>query len=725
LSAPDPRPRRHGLLDRSSLATKPLDGGGVRSVQALAARVEGHACRITTWRPELEDGARPPSPSLVLAREPSYEPLEAAPRGEPAARFESDGQTVRAQVTFTPGTSVYGAGEVAGGLLRNGRAVKLWNTDAWRYGEERPALYQSHPYVVAVRPDGSAVGLLADSVRRGMIAVALDGVEFQLEAEPFDLHVISGAGPLEVGEALAALIGRIALPPLWALGYHQCRWSYMSADEVLRVAWELRKRRIPCDAIWLDIDSMDRLRPFTWNAQRFPDPKGLIEELHAMSLRAVTILDPGLAVDPGYEPCASGLAGDHFVHDARGRPARGRVWPGICHFPDFTREATRSWWAGMVRRYVEAGMDGLWIDMNEPSVFRTPTKTLAEDCVHRGLGGGTHGRFHNLYGQLMAEATHEGLRTARPEERPFILTRSNHLSGSRFAATWTGDNQASWDDLRWSIPMTLSLSICGQPFAGPDIGGFDGDPTPELFARWFELAAYLPFARGHGEKTSCRKEPWSFGPETEACVRAALERRMRLLPYLYTLFRDAEQRGHPIVRPLFYADPRDAELREVDDAFLLGPDLLVAPVVEPGARTRRVLLPRAAGGWYAFHGGQARIDERAVEAEAPLGTTPVFARAGAILPLAPPLQHTAELATAPLELHVFLGDAGRARGKLYEDSGAGLDYQRGVFRLTRFEARLEDGEVVLDEEHEGSFEPPARPRSVVVHGGTLSASPRR
>jgi alpha-glucosidase len=321
----------------------------------------------------------------------------------------------------------------------------------------------------------------------------------------------------------------------------------------------------------------------------------------------------------------------------------------------------------------------------------------------------------------MVEATRLGLSRAHPERRPFVLTRSNHLCGARLAATWTGDNQSRWEDLGWAIPMVLNLGLSGQPFAGPDAGGFYGDPSPELFARWFELAALLPFFRGHSEKSSCRKEPWAFGARIEACTRAAIERRMRLLPYLYTVFREAHEDGSPVARPLFLADPADPELRDVDDSFLLGADLLVAPMLAAGLERRDVLLPR--GGWYAFPGGGLRIGERIARAAAPLGVLPLFARAGAVLPVydeSP--QHTGQ--GAPLALHVFLDAEARALGRLFQDPGDGAEDAPPAWRDVRYEARVERGRFRLAERCAGTWTAGERVQRVVVHGFPAGAGAR-
>ena len=430
------------------------------------------------------------------------------------------------------------------------------------------------------------------------------------------------------------------------------------------------------------------------NRERFPDPASLTQELRQAGFHSVAILDPGVVADASDATCASGLAGEHFVRSAQGELVRGRVWPGLCYFPDFARAATRSWWSELVRAFATAaGIDGLWNDMNEPALFRTPTRTLPTTAVHDG-GRTSHAHFHNLYGQRMAEATRAGLQAARPTQRPFVLTRAGHLATARFAATWTGDNQSRFEDLAWSIPMVLGLGLSGQPFAGPDVGGFSGDPDEELFVRWFELGALLPFCRGHAEQGTCRKEPWSFGKRALEQVRAALERRMRLLPTLYSLFHEAHRAGLPIVRPLFFLDPSDPQLRTIDDAFLLGDQLLVAPVVQRASVSREVRLP--AGGWYAFDPldeWQASVAPRFYQGAtssslpAPPGSTPILARAGSIVVTSEARLHTG-LPANSRRLHVHLDRAGNAAGQLYEDAGHATDQRscqtaRWTFEATR------------------------------------------
>jgi alpha-glucosidase len=534
--------------------------------------------------------------------------------------------------------------------------------------------------VLGVRADGSAFGLLFDTTYRSHVDLAGD-ILFITDGPWFPVIAIDRPSPQEVLRALADLTGTMPLPPLWALGYHQCRYSYAPDERVREIALAFREKKIPCDVLWLDIDYMDRHRSFTFDPAGFPDPVGLNEDLHGRGFHTVWILDPGIRSEEGYFAYDSGSERNAWVEAADGRPYVGRVWPGECVFPDFTSSVARDWWSTLIVDFLSTGADGLWNDMNEPAVFDVWDKTMPLSNMHRAddaLGGpDTHARYHNVYGMLMARATREGALLARPGRRPFVLSRANYLGGQRYAAGWTGDNRANEYHMDVSIPMVLNLGLSGQPFSGPDIGGFAGGCDGDFFARWMGIGALLPFARGHTEKGNIDKEPWAFGPEVEATCRRALETRYRLLPYLYTAFREASITGIPVARPLFFADPADPALRSEDDAFLLGPDLLV---VAPGVRGERRKPALPAGDW--------RTVDLADSGAAPDPNLPVLRiRAGAILPVGPVIQHTGERPLDPLTLLVRLDAEGKAEGFLYEDDGATDAYAEGAFRLTKFVAR--------------------------------------
>lgn len=687
-----------------------------RIEQAVSAPVaEAIGDRIYRFHADPEARKRALPSFTLRAPHPALGPVPAG-RGPRPAFSSADGKRV-VRLEIEPGTSLYGTGEVAGPLLRNGRRSVGWNTDAFAYGERSPSLYKSFPWVLGLRVDGSAFGVLADTTYRCEIDLRAPGeIVFRADGPAFPVTVIHRPTPQEVVMALADLTGRIPMPPRWALGFHQCRYSYEPEAKVRAIAEGFRSRRIPCDVLWLDIDYMDGYRCFTWDPKRFPDPRRLNADLHGQGFRTVWMIDPGIKAEVGYSVFDQGSARDAWVKRADGRTDyTGNVWPGACVFPDFTRRATRSWWAGLYTDFMAAGADGVWNDMNEPAVFNTAdgSKTMPEDNLHRAdaeFGGpGPHSRFHNIYGTLMARATREGIAAAHPDRRPFVLSRALHLGGQRYAASWTGDNVADWNHFNWSVPMVLNLGLSGQPFSGPDIGGFVGNGPKgaeggRLFARWMGVGTLLPFARAHTAKGNIDKEPWSFGPAVEATCRTALERRYRLLPYFYTLFREASTIGMPVARPLWFADPVDPALRDEDGAFLLGDALLVVLPAGP-ERPRPAALPR--GPWRKLD-----LDEGFRSEDLP----ELYIKAGTILPVGPKLQFTGEAPLDPLTLHVALDGGGRARGVLYEDAGDGHGHLLGDYRLTFFEATRIGAEVrVKAVKHEGKWTNPPRSIKVIVH----------
>ena len=621
--------------------------------------------------------ARPlPSLSLLPEHAPAG-PLTTLPGDLPRPDFA----TVQGRPTVTlpvaDGTDLYGTGEVPGPLRRNGTRTVAWNTDAYAWGLDSLSLYQSHPWVLAVRADGTAFGVIADTPERCLIDLR-QGIRFEAAGPAFPVILVQGETPQEVVRALSTLTGTMPLPPRWALGYHQCRYSYTPDDRVRDIAHGFRDRDIPCDVIWFDIDYMDGFRCFTANLHDFPDLKGLNGELAAMGFHSVAIIDPGIKQEPGYHVYDSGQQIDAWVRNAAGQPYVGDVWPGQCVFPDFTRADVRRWWGGLYGPFLNLGFGGVWNDMNEPAVFNVPGHTMPRDNRHQAdpeLGGpGSHGRYHNVYGMLMARGTFEGYRRARPDSRPFVLTRANHLGGQRWAATWTGDNVASWLHLDMSISSVLNLGLSGQPLAGPDIGGFVGKGDGRMFARWMGIGALLPFSRGHTGKGNIDKEPWAFGQDVENTCRLALQRRYRLLPYIYTLMEAASRTGLPLVRPLFFFDPADPRLRDVDDVFLLGDDLLVVCRTSPDGP-----WPEIYPGFLEENGWQrvGLVPGDQNDADLPR----LYLRDGAAIPLGPVVMHTGQESDEKKQWLVNPDAQGQAEGTVYEDAGDGYGYLDGECRL--------------------------------------------
>jgi len=581
---------------------------------------------------------------------------------------------------------LYGTGDVTGSLLRNGSKIVLFNKDNYGYGKP-DQLYQSHPWVLGLRGDGTAFGVIFDTPWKAELDLR-SGILFSTRADApdFPVMIIEGNNPQQVMIKLADLTGHMPMPPRWALGYQQCRYSYYPDARVRQIVDTFRAKRIPCDVLWFDIDYMDGFRVFTVDPDQFPDPAGINEHLHSLGFKSVWMIDPGIKHDPGYFVYDSGTQADIWVKDAAGKLYVGPVWPGDCVFPDFTMPKTRQWWAGLYKKFIRMGIDGIWNDMNEPAVFKEESKwTMPLDNRHRGGGElppGPHIQYHNVYGMLMVKATREGILKARPEKRPFVLSRANFLGGHRYAATWTGDNNATWQHLKWSIPMSLNLSLSGQPFNGPDIGGFVGNATPELWAHWISVGAFFPFSRAHSAKGTDDQEPWSFGQETETAARTALQRRYRLMPYLYTAFRKAHLSGLPVMQPVFFADPDDARLRMEDEAFLVGQDLMVIP-----QWATSVQAPKGIWQSISLVGEDAQADRYQCDLKV---------RGGAIVPLGPVVQSTEQInQELPLTLIVVLDEQGQAEGTLYEDTGEGYEYLDDEFCLSKFKAQKQGSNVIV------------------------------
>lgn len=575
-----------------------------------------------------------------------------------------------ATIAFEGDVDLYGNGEVTGPLRRNETEVTLWNTDNFGYElHEGRRLYQSHPWVMGVRADGSAFGILADNTWKQSFKLS-NPITITSEGPSFRVVVIEKENPAELQKALAELTGKMALPPLWALGFQQCRFSYFPDTRVMEIADEFRNRKIPCDVIWMDINYMDHYKIFTFDPAGFSDPKQLNDYLHGKNFKAVYMIDPGVKKEAGYFIYDQGGEGEHWVKTASGENFNGNVWPGSCVFPDFTRPETCAWWGGLYKDFLALGVDGVWNDMNEPSVFGGPDGTMPEDNLHRGGGSlpaGSHLRYHNIYGMLMVKASREGIMKVNPDKRPFVLSRSNFLGGQRYAATWTGDNRSTWEHLRMSIPMSLNLGLSGQPFNGPDIGGFKGDCNEELLGHWMALGAYYPFSRNHTLNGTVNQEPWAFGEAVESISRTAINRRYRLMPYLYTLFREASQSGMPIMRPTFFADLTDKDLRDEQETFLLGGDLMI--------------VPRWASDVDFPEGDWDRIKfEQKDDWVQPI----VLLRPGAIVPVGPVIQSTEDYSTERITLLINPDEKGSAFGTLYHDAGDGYGYQSGDYAIHQF-----------------------------------------
>lgn len=625
-----------------------------------------------------------------------------------------NGERVALSAALQPNQQVYGLGEKALGLNLRGHRLTLWNVDPQNYERGADPLYLSIPFCVSLL-EGSATGLFYDNTHRAVMDLGATQEQDQTyiaDGGELRYYFMHGPSLARVLERYTELTGRTPLPPLWALGYQQSRWSYYPDSAVREVARQMREHRIPCDALYLDIHYMDGYRSFTWDRRRFPDPAALLSELHALGLRVVTVVDPGIKADRQYRVCAEGLEQRMFCTYPDGSPAGGPVWAGESYFPDMTAERVRRWWGDQYAALLDDGVDGFWNDMDEPTVISLSGGTLAGCVRHQWDGhGADHRQSHNVYGLLTARATAQGLHRLRPETRPFVLTRSGWAGVQRFAAAWTGDNLSTWDHLRLTLPMVMGKGLSGLAFTGSDVGGFAGDADGELLLRWTQLGAFLPLFRNHASIWSRDQEPWAFGEPYLSHIRSAIELRYGLLPYLYTAMWQCSLTGAPVARPLVWDYPADQCAVGTEDEFLCGDSLLVAPVLEQGAASRSVYLPP--GTWYDWWSGDSHGGEQRIEVKAPLERIPLWVRAGAVVPLWPVRQHTGEPAPDKVTLEVF---AGQGHSLLYEDDGQTMAYVTGDWRATDLEQTLADGALHLKMERQGAYRPAYQRIEWRVHG---------
>jgi alpha-glucosidase len=602
-----------------------------------------------------------------------------------------------------PQACVYGLGERAGGFNLRGGRYRLWNQDPeGGYGPGVDPLYLNIPTYFVNQPQGAYLVFYENSHSAEFHFGTPAEVHF--EGGPLRYDFIYG-NPAKILSRYCRLTGFPALPPRWALGYHQSRWGYSSAEEVREVVKGFREHHLPLKVIHLDIDYMDGYRVFTMDDQRFAHFSELAAELAADDVCLVTIVDPGVKCDEGFSLFHQGVQRDMFCRMPNGKLLTAPVWPGWVAFPDFTRPEVRRWWGDQYDDFVAAGVAGFWHDMNEPSAFAAWGElTLPRGTRHGMEGrGGDHLEAHNLYGWLMNRAAYEALRRIAPQRRPWLLSRSGWAGNQRYTWTWTGDIDSTWECLRQTIPTILGLGLSGIPFTGPDIGGFTGAPSAELYLRWFQLATFLPFFRTHSAADTPRREPWVYGESYTGIIRRFLHLRQQLMPYLYTLAWETSCTGVPLIRPLFWAQPEAQHLWEVDDAFLLGDELLVAPILHPDIKHRSLTLP--SGVWFNLWTDDIYPGDETVSLPADLETIPVLVRGGSLLPMT---------IDGELHLHLYLppDGSGEYTYSLYSDAGDGY----GDSRVDRFQLSFSDQEIRLLWEEEGAYPFPYSAVCVQLHG---------
>ena len=577
-----------------------------------------------------------------------------------------------------PDEKFLGLGEKTGNLNKRGGSYENWNSDVPAYATNHDPLYQSIPFFIGVH-DKIVYGIFLDNSYRTKFNFGASTDEqfsyFSATNGEMNYYVFGASTVAGIIRDYTWLTGRMSMPPYWSLGYQQCRWSYFPESQVMSIAQQFRDKQIPCDVLYFDIDYMDSYKIFTWNNDRFPNPKSMIEKLNGMGFHLVTIVDPGIRIDKGYFAYNEGLSNNSFAKYPDGKNYTGSVWPGRCHFPDFTNEKVRKWWGNAFTHLVNPGVEGFWNDMNEPSAWGQSIPDIVQfDFDGRKT---TMAQAHNIYGLEMSRATFEGAKELLKGKRPFILTRAGYAGIQRYSAVWTGDNDATDEHMLLSARMVTGLGLSGVSFTGPDVGGFMGNPSEQLYVRWMSLGVYTPLFRNHSAWDTKSKEPWSFGLNVERVVKDMISQRYRLLPYIYSAFHESTMSGLPVARSLAinYTFDEKVYWGNYQNEYLFGDNILIAPL-SCNQQAGKVYLPE--GGWYRMSSGDFFRGCTEITVDAPLNDLPVFIKASAIIPMQSDIQFTDQKPSPTLDIHIYNGEVPNSFA-YYEDDGSTYQYENSQF----------------------------------------------
>lgn len=610
-------------------------------------------------------------------------------------------QSITLDVSFHGAEFVYGIPEHAstslplrptrGTGVEHSEPYRLFNLDVFEYEHDSPfGIYGSIPFMLSHGSNTAGFFWLnAAEQQIDVLPPTDDRIDtlWMSEAGVVDTFFFVGPSPKDVVKQYAAVTGTTAMPQEFATGYHQCRWNYRDEEDVAAVDAGFDEHDIPYDVLWLDIEHTDGKRYFTWDHMLFPNPKEMQEKLVAKGRHMVTIVDPHLKRDGSYHVHQEATEKGYYVKDSSGGDFDGWCWPGSSSYPDMLNPEIREWWADKFSFDHYTGSTPslyIWNDMNEPSVFNGPEVTMPRDAVH--YGGVEHRELHNAYGYYFHMATANGLlKRGNGKDRPFVLSRAFFAGSQRHGAVWTGDNTADWEHLRSSVPMILTLGLTGMSFSGADIGGFFGNPdSTELLVRWYQLGAYYPFFRGHAHHDTKRREPWLFGEHNTALMREAIRVRYSLLPYYYTLFREAAVSGVPVMRPLWMEFPNDRSTFDNGEAFMVGASLLVQGIYEKGQKSVSVYLPGEQS-WYNLKTGAAFRGGVSHKLEVSEDSIPSFQRAGSIVPRKDRVRRSStQMVNDPYTLVIAVNSSLAAEGELYVDDGKSYDFEQGAYINRRF-----------------------------------------
>lgn len=624
--------------------------------------------------------------------------------------YKKDRDHIVCTKNFPRNESIFGLGEKGGLLERRGGIYTMWNSDKPCYCVDEDPLYKSIPFFMSSRRYGI---FFDNSWRTTFDFTGRDQYTFEADGGAMVYYIIAGEDYKDILRQYVKLTGQPVMPPQWALGFSQCRGLYTWQDQALEVARKFRELEIPCDVIYQDIGWTQYLQDFTWREDHYSNPRAMLDTLHGLGFHMVVSQDPVISQKNAVQWRQADSLG-LLAKDVRTGRSYDMPWPwgGRCGVVDFTNPAAAQWWGDWQQRPLDDGVDGFWTDMGEPAWSNEEEK----DRLYMQHVAGPHAAVHNVYGLYWDRVVTEEFNRRNPDKRLFQMTRAAFAGMQRYTFSWTGDSgdarrmTDSWEQFAYQIPMMLSAGLGGIPFITGDITGYCGSiedyvDAAELYVRWMQFGLFTPLSRAHHEGDTA-VEPWMFPPFAMEAAKKAIELKYTLFPYIYTCAREAYDTGLPLMRAMFLEFPDDRECRRTDMQFLFGPSLLVAPVVEKGARSREVYLPK--GRWYDWADGTVYEGGHYVTVPAPLDKTPVLVKEGSMVPTIPVVMHTAQVGDAPLTVRCYPKEGETISYTLYEDDGTSLGYQRGECARTTFTCTLEGGvyHITCQTESFGGYQAP-------------------
>lgn len=631
---------------------------------------------------------------------------------------------------------VYGLGETLGALNKRGKIYRFYNTDDPEHTPDKMSLYGSHPFMIL---DGkNTFGLFIDYPSEIIFDIGFtdkDILQITVPSKDFDLYIFDSDEKLSIIKEYFNLTGKPYIPPKWAFGFQQSRWSYFSEEEVRNVAKKFRETGIPCDVIYTDIDYMDSYKVFTINKDKFPNYEGMVKDLKEMGIKVIPIIDPGVKIEKDYSMYEEGKEKGFFCVDENGNDFVAAVWPGPTHFPNFLNSEVRRWWGKKYKLFTDMGIKGFWNDMNEPSIFYTPKgldnliellKSLEKNKENAGievflaretllniannpedyrsffhkLDDGSlinHDMVHNLYGFNMTKATADELKELCPNERYLLLSRSSYPGLHRMASIWMGDNKSWWEHMIVNIRMLQSLNMMGFFYTGADVGGFGADSSAELVIRWMELGAFTPFYRNHSALNTRPQEPWQFDEESLNIMRDIVRLRYAFLPYTYSEYMNSVKESVPFVKPLSFVFEGD-RVKDIEDQYMYGESLMVAPVYEQNKKGRYLHLPEVKWlNWTA-----SKYEERNMKVyepgdyyiEADLNEIPLFIKENSLILLSEPMNYVGEKEITELTVIGLVSD--HAVYNYYDDDGTTYNFTKGEFGNLIIDITKADNDFKID-----------------------------